>query len=117
MTIVLQTLHDSIPPPIAPLAGIQTVRATWHVPLNNTFNLPTWAPNLTTRIRPLPLQSHNDFERLHPLFDALSVGCTAFAADLPQYDYSDDDDAVYVGHSSRAIETTFTLQNLSLIHI
>jgi len=115
IALVLITLYSSAYPTIAPNAGIHRVISAWEGrPLNSTFNLSSWPHNLTTGIQPLPLQSHNDFERPHPLFDALSVGCTAFAADIvPQGDDTDDnEDPLFVAHDRSELDAGRTLQSL-----
>jgi len=112
IALVLTTLSTFAYPKIAPNAGISRVISKWDGrPLNSTLNLLSWPHDFTTGIQPLPLQSHNDFERPHPLFDALSVGCTAFAADIvPQV--GDLEGQILVAHDSSEVDVGRTLQSL-----
>ncbi|KAF4949314.1 hypothetical protein FSARC_13521 [Fusarium sarcochroum] len=58
---------------------------------------------------PVPIHSHNDYERRIPLFEALGSGCISVEADIHLRDSK-----LLVGHSSRGLSDDKTLQSLYL---
>lgn len=60
---------------------------------------------------PIPCHSHNDYERKHPLFDALSAGCTSVEADIWSLPKSTE---LYVGHRKNSLSDDRTLKKLYL---
>ncbi|SPJ74101.1 uncharacterized protein FTOL_03831 [Fusarium torulosum] len=59
--------------------------------------------------RPVPIHSHNDYERSIPLIDALGSGCISVEADV-HLKHSD----LLVGHSTLSLRSGKTLQSLYL---
>ncbi|KAM0552472.1 hypothetical protein ACHAPJ_008033 [Fusarium lateritium] len=58
---------------------------------------------------PVPIHSHNDYERRIPLFEALGSGCISVEADVHLHDSN-----LLVGHSSKGLSDDKTLQSLYL---
>ncbi|KAL8722272.1 MAG: hypothetical protein Q9225_001219 [Loekoesia sp. 1 TL-2023] len=65
--------------------------------------------DLSGSIKPVPVHSHNDYERRVPLFDALSVGCQGVEADVWL-----KDNELLVGHTEISLNANRTLHSLYL---
>ncbi|KAF4472470.1 PLC-like phosphodiesterase [Fusarium albosuccineum] len=59
--------------------------------------------------RPVPVHSHNDYERRIPLFEALGSGCISIEADVFLRDSN-----LLVGHTTKGLSDDKTLQSLYL---
>ncbi|RPB29928.1 hypothetical protein L211DRAFT_775458 [Terfezia boudieri ATCC MYA-4762] len=69
-----------------------------------------WYPTSFTRdIVPVPGDSHNDYWRKVPLYDAISVGCISVEADVWHFDGNDE---LYVGHDLSSLTKNRTLNSL-----
>lgn len=68
--------------------------------------------NINPGLKVLPIHSHNDYEREHPLYDALKLAIISVEADV--WCFNEDDDALYVSHlpfflsKSRTLKTLYT---------
>lgn len=68
--------------------------------------------NINPGLKVLPIHSHNDYEREHPLYDALKLAIISVEADV--WCFNDNDDALYVSHlplflsKSRTLKTLYT---------
>lgn len=65
--------------------------------------------DLIRNVSPIPCHSHNDYWRKHPLFDALSWGCTSVEADVWHFD---DEEELFVGHNTASLTHTRTFRSL-----
>jgi len=64
----------------------------------------------TADIQPILCHSHNDYQRTHPLIDALDNGCISIEADTFQRDDTRDD--LRVAHEKRDLKDDKTLKIL-----
>ena len=60
-------------------------------------------------VLPIPVHSHNDYQRKMPLFEALRSGCISVEADIHLHD-SD----LFVGHTTRELRDSSTVRSLYL---
>ncbi|KAK7206833.1 hypothetical protein BZA70DRAFT_288286 [Myxozyma melibiosi] len=70
-----------------------------------------YSSDITRNIFCKGIHSHNDYWRDVPLYTALSLGVLSVEADVWHYD---DDDTIYVGHHTAALNAQRTFQNLYL---
>lgn len=74
--------------------------------------LAEYPTDATRDILPIHCQSHNDYWRRVPLFEALYWGCTGVEADVWTFD-----DNLYVGHNLASLARNRTFENLYIIPI
>ncbi|TWU73121.1 Altered inheritance of mitochondria protein 6 [Metarhizium rileyi] len=71
----------------------------------------TYLSDYATSVIPVPVHSHNDYWRPHPLYSALAAGCMGVEADVW---LSPDNSDLYVGHHRSELSSSRTLQTLYL---
>ncbi|EFY88044.1 hypothetical protein MAC_05908 [Metarhizium acridum CQMa 102] len=71
----------------------------------------TYLNDYAKSVIPVPVHSHNDYWRPHPLYSALAAGCMSVEADVW---LSPDGNDLYVGHHRSSLSASRTLQTLYL---
>ena len=71
----------------------------------------TWLNDYAQSVVPMPVHSHNDYWRPHPLYSALAAGCMGVEADLW---LSPDGQDLLVGHHEAELSKDRSLQSLYL---
>lgn len=69
----------------------------------------SYPTDFTRGVRPIPCNSHNDYERKRPLFDALRWGCTSVEADVWSFEGEED---LFVGHHTASLKRDRTFKSL-----
>lgn len=95
-------------PPKPSNNGLTQIVAKWVEPTRNSTS-PSWLPNFSRNFVPKAIHSHNDYWRLVPLFEALSLGITGVEADCHLINGE-----LYVGHSNSSLKPNLTLRSLYL---
>lgn len=96
-------------PPKHAETGLDKIVASWVEPGTVTPAPPSWLPNFSRDIQPLPIHSHNDYWRPVPLFEALSLGITGVEADCHLINGE-----LYVAHTNASIRPNLTFRSLYL---
>ncbi|KFG80098.1 hypothetical protein MANI_019532 [Metarhizium anisopliae] len=71
----------------------------------------TYLNDYAKSVIPVPVHSHNDYWRPHPLYSALAAGCMSVEADVWLSPNGND---LYVGHRRSSLSASRTLQTLYL---
>lgn len=71
----------------------------------------TYLEDYSQSVIPVPVHSHNDYWRPHPLYSALAAGCMSVEADVW---LNPDGNDLYVGHHPSQLSPSRTLQTLYL---
>lgn len=69
----------------------------------------TYPTDFTRNVQPIPCNSHNDYERRRPLFDALQWGCTSVEADVWWFEGEEE---LFVGHHTASLKRDRTFRSL-----
>lgn len=96
------------PPKLSP-NGLTRIVASWAEPGTVTPSPPSWLPNFSRDIIPKRIHSHNDYWRIVPLFEALSLGITGVEADCHLIGGE-----LYVGHTNSSLRPDRTFRSLYL---
>ena len=88
--------------------GYRDIASQWKDPNSLQQHSFNWPEDLSGNIKPVPVHSHNDYDRRVPLFDALSVGCESVEADV----WLQKDNELFVGHTEGALDASRTLDSL-----
>ncbi|CZR60237.1 uncharacterized protein PAC_10133 [Phialocephala subalpina] len=89
--------------------GLSQIVSQYTGPTTNSPVSPTWLPNFSTGITPIPCHSHNDYVQKVPLYQGLEAGCISTEADIHLRKGD-----LFVAHGGNEIKWANTLSSLYL---